>query len=134
MFGLKGHGPVVAKLIQAGVALRRYSPRLKCRLCDKPALKIRHSGNGSEYGGLCVEHREVHYRLLNRALSRKNRNINPENYNDWRCKENEEQRKWLRENRQLLRQVQRASLDAMRLPEASQSPKKVLRLVTTSPE
>jgi hypothetical protein len=114
------HKTVRTHLLRAGVALRKYTTPLICRVkdCGRPALKVIHRANASMYGTLCAEHRALHRRQLNREIARKNRGIDPSRYNPWRLKENEQERKWLSNARSLLKQAQRLANSAAMLPAA----------------
>lgn len=76
---------VRVQLIRAGVKLRpvgNHKQLSHCRVqgCTKPIKKIRHAGNGSIYGTMCAYHRKLHYAALNRWLTRRKKNIPPEEW------------------------------------------------------
>lgn len=136
MFGLSDPSAVRKALLRTGVTLRQRTIPMICSVdgCGAPVLKVRHAKLNVEYGRLCSTHRQVKYRLLNRAIHRKTKNINPARYNPWRYKEKENERKWLRENRMLLRAARRLSSHTGNPRDASVSPRRELLLVTTSLE
>lgn len=111
MFGVTDPHTVRMQLLKAGVELRRKTVALFCKVaeCGKPVVKIEHASLKTEYGTLCADHRNIHRRLLNRAQRRKERKIDPTQFNPWRFKEREEERTWLRNNRALLKEVQRTA-------------------------
>lgn len=71
-------------LVKYGIP-RRFGSETKTQTCDYPDCKepvhrIRHAGNGSEYGTLCKKHWKLHRAELNRWQRRKDHNIPPERW------------------------------------------------------
>lgn len=70
-FGVTDPHTVRTALLRAGVPMRRKTVALHCTVdgCSEPIHKIKHAGNGAEYGTLCSWHWQQHRRSLSKAES-----------------------------------------------------------------
>lgn len=84
LYGVTDPATVRKALLKYGVKLRsgkNTRPKF-CKIdgCERPVHRIKHAGNGAEYGTLCKRHWAAHRATLNRWQRRKDDNIPPEKW------------------------------------------------------